>query len=104
MTFLIAGVQVGVQNKFPIVRVRFSPHPGLWERWYNPAGEIVHSYSMLTVNADNHEFMRNYHKREDEKWMVVILPKGLYMDWLDALAHASADFMCQYPADRLSVS
>lgn len=36
--------------------------------------------------------------------MVVILPKGLYMDWLDALAHASADFMCQYPADRLSVS
>lgn len=76
---------------------------GLWEQWHNPAGEVVHSYTMLTVNADNHAFMRNYHKPEDEKRMVVILPKGLYMDWLDAPAHTSADFMRQYPADRLTV-
>lgn len=77
---------------------------GLWERWHNPAGEVVHSYTMLTVNADNHEFMRNYHKADDEKRMVVILPKGLYGDWLDASASTSADFMRQYPADRLVVS
>ena len=59
---------------------------------------------MLTVNADNHDFMRNYHKPEDEKRMVVILPKGLYSDWLDAPTSASADFMRLYPADRLIVS
>lgn len=46
----------------------------------NPAGEIIHSYKMITVNADDHEFMRNYHRPEDEKRMVVILPKGLYRD------------------------
>jgi hypothetical protein len=28
---------------------------------------------MLTINADDHPFMRQYHKPEDEKRMVVIL-------------------------------
>jgi putative SOS response-associated peptidase YedK len=74
---------------------------GLWEWWRNPEGEVVHSYSMLTVNADNHAFMRNYHKPDDEKRMVVILPRGLYNDWLDAPASDSLEFMRQYPADRL---
>lgn len=76
---------------------------GLWERWKNPEGQIVHSYAMLTVNADEHEFMRNYHRPEDEKRMVVILPKGLYRDWLAAPASNSMEFMRRYPADRLAV-
>ena len=75
---------------------------GLWERWKNPAGETVHSYTMLTVNADDHEFMRNYHRPEDEKRMIVILPKGLYRDWLAAPASDSMEFMRRYPADRLA--
>lgn len=58
---------------------------------------------MLTVNADTHEFMRNYHRPEDEKRMVVVLPRGLYRDWLDAPVEASADFMRRYPAGRLAV-
>jgi len=78
---------------------------GLWERWHDPAtGQVLHSYTMLTVNADDHAFMRNYHKPGDEKRMVVILPQGLYNDWLDAPAHDSAEFMRQYPADRLAVA
>ncbi|MNT76317.1 hypothetical protein D3C72_2153070 [compost metagenome] len=76
---------------------------GLWERWRSPSGEDVFSYSMLTVNADDHSFMRNYHRAGDEKRMVVVLPKGLYHDWLTAPATASMEFMRQYPADRLSV-
>ena len=74
---------------------------GLWERWKNPAGEVVHSYTMLTVNADDHEMMRNYHRPGDEKRMVVVLPRGLYDDWLDAPAERSMEFMRQFPADRL---
>ncbi|KPC37331.1 Uncharacterized protein AC497_1710 [Pseudomonas savastanoi pv. glycinea] len=35
--------------------------------------------------------------------MVVILPKGSYMDWLNAQPEQSAAFMNQYPADRLIV-
>lgn len=76
---------------------------GLWERWKSPEGKTVHSYTMLTVNADDHEFMRNYHRPEDEKRMVVILPKGLYRDWLVAPAGDSLEFMRRYPSDRLAV-
>lgn len=74
---------------------------GLWERWTNPNGEIVHSYSMLTVNADDHPLMRNYHRPGSEKRMVVILPNGALKDWLTAPASESKAFMHQYPADRL---
>lgn len=77
---------------------------GLWERWQDPSsGEVLHSYTMLTLNADDHEFMRNYHRPGDEKRMVVILPRGLYKDWLDAPTAGSMEFMRQYPADRLMV-
>jgi len=74
---------------------------GLWERWTSRDGEIVHSMSMLTVNADDHELMRNYHRPDDEKRMVVILPNGVIRDWLKASANESMEFMRQYPADRL---
>lgn len=75
---------------------------GLWERWTAPDGEIVHSMSMLTVNADDHPLMRNYHRPDDEKRMVVILPNGSIRDWLKASASESMEFMRQYPADRLT--
>jgi len=48
--------------------------------------------------------MRNYHKPEDEKRMVVILPKGLYADWLNASASDSMEFIRQYLSDRMAVA
>lgn len=78
---------------------------GLWEQWREPGtSDVVHSYTMLTINADEHPFMRNYHKPQDEKRMVVILPRGLYGDWLKAPASDSMEFMRQYPADRMAVA
>lgn len=78
---------------------------GLWEHWRDPGtGEELHSFTMLTINADDHPFMRNYHKPQSEKRMVVILPRGLYGDWLKADAGDSMEFMRQYPADRLAVA
>ncbi|WP_137887708.1 SOS response-associated peptidase [Pseudomonas sp. 2FE] len=77
---------------------------GLWERWVSATGEVVHSYTMLTVNADEHPLMRNYHKATDEKRMVVILPNGVHQDWLRAPAEQSMAFLRQYPAERLQAS
>ena len=77
---------------------------GLWSRWKSPAGEVVHSFTMLTINADDHPLMRNMHKPGEEKRMVVILPQGAFGDWLAAPAHASRDFMRQFPADRMQAS
>ncbi|MNR47520.1 hypothetical protein D3C85_1666300 [compost metagenome] len=45
--------------------------------------------------------MRNFHKPDDEKRMVVILPNGVHQDWLRAPAEDSMEFMRAYPADRL---
>lgn len=77
---------------------------GLWEHWVTPEGEILFSYTMLTVNADDHQLMRNFHKHQDEKRMPVILPNGAIKDWLNATALQSNEFLRQYPSDRLQAS
>lgn len=78
---------------------------GLWEQWREPGtAQLLHSFTMLTINADDHPLMRNFHKPQDEKRMVVILPRGLYGDWLKASSSESAEFMRQYPADRMTVT
>jgi putative SOS response-associated peptidase YedK len=56
---------------------------------------------MLTINADDHPFMRQYHKPEDEKRMVVILDETDYDAWLAAPVTHSRDFLRQFPADNL---
>lgn len=78
---------------------------GIWTGWRNPEdGKILRSFTMLTVNADDHEFMRNYHRPQDEKRMVVILPEEDYDNWLKASVEDSRYFMRQYPADNMAVS
>ena len=77
---------------------------GLWSSWRSPAGEQVHSYTMLTIAAQEHALMRCFHKPADEKRMVVILPEAGYGDWLDASALQSRDFLQPYPADRLAAA
>ena len=74
---------------------------GLWAAWKSPAGELTHSFTMLTINADSHPLMRHFHKPDDEKRMVVILNKEDYDAWLLAPAAESRDFLRQFPADNL---
>lgn len=74
---------------------------GLWAAWKGPTGEITHSFTMLTINADSHPFMRQFHKQDDEKRMVVILNKEDYDAWLQAPAGESQVFLRQFPADNL---
>lgn len=75
---------------------------GLWSRWKSPQGEIVHSYTMLTINATDHPLMRLFHKPADEKRMVVIVPPDRYADWLQASPEHSWEFMRPFAAERLS--
>jgi len=56
---------------------------GLWSSWKSPLGEHVFSYTMLTINADAHPVMNQFHKPTDEKRMVVILEPQRYADWLN---------------------
>lgn len=73
---------------------------GLWSRWKSPNGEWVHSYTMLTINADHHALMNQFHKPTDEKRMVVILPPDRYQAWLGS-AQSAGDFLKPFPAEQL---
>ena len=77
---------------------------GLWSWWKSPAGTVLYSYSMLTINADDHPLLRNMHRPGDEKRMLVILPRAAYADWLDAPGGRSKEFMRQFAADQLQTS
>ena len=62
----------------------------LWDRWAHPSrGEWVVSFSMLTVNADAHPVMRQFHKPGDEKRTPVVIAPALHATWLNA-NHAQA--------------
>lgn len=77
---------------------------GIWAEWKSAEGQIIYSFSMLTINADDHALMRQFHKPTDEKRMVVILPENRYQEWLGADAAHSMPFMQQYPAENLLAS
>jgi putative SOS response-associated peptidase YedK len=76
---------------------------GLWEhKQSGPNGLPLLSFTMLTINADDHPLMKRMHKPDDEKRMVVILEPGQYDDWLQCPAEDAADFFAEYPADKLA--
>ena len=77
---------------------------GLWSWWKSPKGDVIHSFTLLTVNAAEHALMNQFHKPADEKRMVVILPTGAYADWLTAPVAQGMDFMRPYPADGLEAA
>lgn len=74
---------------------------GLWSTWKSSQGQVLHSFSMLTINADAHALMNQFHKPGDEKRMVVVLPEAQYADWLEARPADSMDFLRPYPAHAL---
>jgi len=74
---------------------------GLWDQYKDADGNWQLSYTMLTINADAHPLFKEFHRPNDEKRMVVILPDGAYDDWLTAPAADTRDFLQPYPADAL---
>ena len=74
---------------------------GLWGAWRGPDGRELLSFTMLTVNADGHELMQQFHRPQDEKRMVVVLDEADYDAWLDAPPARMRDFLTRYPAQAL---
>lgn len=74
---------------------------GLWSWWKSPKGEVIHSFTMLTINAAEHALMNQFHKPTDEKRMVVIMPPGRYREWLESPVTQATEFLEPFPADEL---
>lgn len=55
-------------------------------------GQKIRSMSLLTINADHHPFMKQFHKPDDEKRSVIVIPDNLRNDWLNCTHSEAKDF------------
>lgn len=76
---------------------------GIWESKPTTTGKFF-SFTMLTINADDHLFMKEYHQPNKEKRMVVILQEDDYVPWLTASLEESPGFIRQFPAEMMAVA
>ncbi len=77
---------------------------GLWETWTGSDGEVIISYTLLTVNANSHALMHRYQQPGNEKRMLVILNEGAVDAWLSARPEKAREFMRPYPANWLTAN
>ncbi len=76
---------------------------GIWE-WRRASLDgqgALFSFSMLTINADDHPLMQRFHKPEDEKRMLVILPSDQYSTWLGSTPESARSLLLPYPDTQL---
>ncbi|MDP2448824.1 MAG: SOS response-associated peptidase family protein [Polaromonas sp.] len=77
---------------------------GLWESWTGADGEVIISYTLLTVNANSHALMSRYQQPGNEKRMLAILNEGASDAWLSARPEKAREFMRAYPANWLTAN
>jgi putative SOS response-associated peptidase YedK len=94
--------QPGTKTKVPnFIRLK-SGEPfafaGLWETWQSPDGGKVKSATIITTAPNN--LMASLHNR-----MPVILPHGVYEQWLDPAARAPEslnNYLVSYPSEEMT--
>ena len=98
---------IGLADKVPFAMA------GMWRTWEEEDGTLTRSFTQFTVNADDHELMKRFHKPGEEKRSVVIIRPEYYDDWLACknpeMARAfmtllRSDEMLAYPAPKLPPS
>ncbi len=77
---------------------------GLWASWTGPEGDTIVSFTVLTLNANNHALLRRYQQPGSEKRMPVILNEGAYGAWLTVRLEKAKEFMRQYSASWLAAN
>ena len=66
----------------------------IWDTWTEPeTGELIVSFSMLTIDASEHPLMQRCHKPEDEKRTVVPLRPDLFDSWLNATPDSALELL-----------
>lgn len=76
---------------------------GLWKSWPEEDVGVSHSFTQLTVNADEHEVMKRFHKLGDEKRSLVVIPFADYDAWLTCKdPELARSFMTVFPAKLMS--
>ena len=106
MAFLEDDWRTGKAVPTRITRVDGKPMgvAGLWERWTNAEGEVIVSYTLLTVNANSHALMHRYQQPGNEKRMLAVLNEGAFDAWLSARPEKAREFLRAYPANLLTAN
>jgi putative SOS response-associated peptidase YedK len=92
-------------ERWKIEMVDHSPFAvaGLWREWEELDGSISFSFTQLTINADNHWFMKRFHKPNEEKRSLVILRPDEYDEWLTCRdPQFASSYMTLYPPELLT--
>jgi putative SOS response-associated peptidase YedK len=92
-SFLEPNWESGKNEWWRFARADGSPWAlaGLWNTWTDTAtGEVIESYTMLTMNADAHPLMRRMHKpdpdlpiNQQDKRSVVVIERADEGQWLN---------------------
>jgi len=80
---------------------------GLWNRWNDPAsGELVESYTMVTINADSHPLMSRMHKPDpklpsdqQDKRSVIPIEMQDIDQWLAGTVREAGQVLVSAPFD-----
>ena len=88
--------KIGMQDDSPFAVA------GLYRTWREENGTISYSFTQITINADDHPLMKRFHKPDDEKRSLVIVPVGEYDDWLNCRSPELArSFLSLFPAQTM---
>ena len=75
---------------------------GLWREWRETDGGVSASFTQITINADEHPLMRRFHKPDDEKRSLVVLPAEDVDAWLQCRdPELARSFLRHYPAEAM---
>lgn len=76
----------------------------IWDGWRTPdrGDTLLHSFSLLTLNADGHPVMGRFHGPEDEKRSLVIIPEEHREAWLQATPKDAFGFIMPMPPEEFT--
>ncbi|MDA3442611.1 SOS response-associated peptidase [Acinetobacter bereziniae] len=64
----------------------------------------VRSFSMLTINADNHPFMKQFHAPNDEKRSIIVIPEQYRNDWLNVDSENAHEYFFELTDEYITFS
>lgn len=67
-------------------------------------GEEYRSMSMLTINADHHPFMNQFHAPDDEKRSIIVIPPEHRNEWLFSTPETARNLFFEMPIDEFTAA
>ena len=77
----------------------------IWDTWTEiDTGELITSFSLLTINADEHPLMNQFHKPGEEKRTIVPLRIEFCDQWLSATTDEAFELLSTNNMDELTIA